>query len=70
MEAFQTSQKFTKMHQYLAQTEEPFNGTQQHYIKILSSITVFIYHEHQPASISCTYIGSFSKNSFTSCNIL
>lgn len=70
MEAFQISQKFTKIHQYLTQTEELFNSAQQHHIKILSSGTVFTMNIDLHLLLSCIYIGSFSKNIFTSYNIL
>lgn len=66
MEVFQTSQKFIQIHHYLAKTEELFNSAQQHYIKILSSSTVFIINIDLHLLLNCIYIVSFSKNSFTS----
>lgn len=55
MEAFQSSQKFIKIHQYLAQTEELFNSAQQHYIKT-PFLRHSIYHEYWPASITHLYL--------------
>jgi len=70
VEAFQTSLKFIEIYQYLAQTEELCNSAQNHYIKILSSGTVFIMSIDLHLLLSCIYTGSFSNNSFTSYNIL
>lgn len=70
MEAFQSSQKFIKIHQYLAQTEELFNSAQQHYINTVLEERIFIMNIDQHLLLICIYIGSFSKNSFTSYNIL